>query len=200
MCLVVHHIGIGTISQNDYLHRESGQFCLGSRSIWLTNGTFCQCYNSEYFQCLSFLLHIPKINQILIFESKGQRSNLPLTFWLHFIIDRICLHLLMLDTSGFVKRWRVMIGRHPEHERTKRLLVKVSNGCFPIKIWVFAILLNCASISAPYMWFVIKFWWTVYVLEYYHFITSIILHKYHPKVTVLCKSCNSFKSTYLSFA
>ena len=50
----------------------------------------------------------------------------------------------------------MIIGKHPEHQRTKRLLVKVSNGCFPIELCVFVIFVNSASISAPYMQFIIE--------------------------------------------
>ena len=53
-------------------------------------------------------------------------------------------------------------------------MVKVSNGCFPIELCVFAIFVNSASFSAPYMQFVIKVWWTFYVFEYSLSIASII--------------------------
>ena len=136
------------------------------------------------------------------FWVKRSRSkvNLPVTFWLHLISYRIFLRLLITDTSKFVKIWRMMIGRHAKHEMMKRLLVNVSNACFLIVLCVYAILVNCDSISAPYMRFVTKVWWTFYVLEYSLSITSIILHTHHPKGEISCKSCNSFKSTYLSFA
>ena len=49
-----------------------------------------------------------------------------------------------------------MIGKNPEHQRTKRLLVKVGNGCFTIELCVFDIFVNSASISVPYMQFVIE--------------------------------------------
>ena len=51
-----------------------------------------------------------------------------------------------------------MFKRHSEHHRTKGLLVKVSDRCFLIEVFVFAILVNSASISAPYICFVIKVW------------------------------------------
>ena len=49
-----------------------------------------------------------------------------------------------------------MIGKDPEHQRTKRLLVKVSNGCFPIELCVFDIFVSAASISVPYMQLLLK--------------------------------------------
>ena len=58
----------------------------------------------------------------------------------------------------------------------KNQLVKVTYGCFPIELCVVAIFVNSESISAPYMQFVIKVWWTFYFLEYSLFIASIILH------------------------
>ena len=70
----------------------------------------------------------------------------------------------------------MMIKKHPEHQGTKRLLVKVNNGCFSIELCVFVIFANSASISAPYMPFVIKLQWTFYVLEYSLSVASIILH------------------------
>ena len=33
----------------------------------------------------------------------------------------------------------MMAGKQAEHQRTKRLLAKVSNGCFPIELCVFVI-------------------------------------------------------------
>ena len=56
----------------------------------------------------------------------------------------------------------------------KKLLVKVSNGRFPIELCVYVIFVNTASICAPYMQNVIKVQWTFYVLEYSLSITSII--------------------------
>ena len=77
----------------------------------------------------------------------SQKVNLPVTFWLHFIYDRIFLRLLSTDTSDFVKRWRIMIGRQSEHQRMKRAFVKVNNGCFPIKrrVWIMLALVLCIS-------------------------------------------------------
>ena len=164
----------------------------------------CQCYSSESLQCLSFVLHIQTINGKKKphndFWVKRSKVNLPATFWLHFISNRISLRLLITDTSDFVKIWRMMIGRHSKHQMIKRLLVKVSNACFLIVLCVYAILVNCASISVPYMRFVAKVWWTFYVLEYSLSSTSIILHTHHPKGEISWKSCTSFKSTYRSFA
>ena len=165
----------------------------------------CQCDSSKSLQCLSFVLHIQTIfNRTRKlhdeFWVKRSKVNLPVTFWLHFISNKISLRLLFTDTSNFVKIWRMMIGRHSEHQMIKRLLVKVSNACFLIVLCVYAILVNCDSISAPYMRFVTTVWWTFSVLEYCLSITSIILNTHHPKGEISCKSCNSFKSTYRSLA
>ena len=70
----------------------------------------------------------------------------------------------------------MMTEKHPEDQRTKRLLVKVSSGCFPIELCVFVIFVNSASISAPYIQFAIQVWWTFYVLKYSLSNASIILH------------------------
>ena len=155
-------------------------------------------------QCLGFLLHIRKINgkrkphnDIWVKRSK---VKLPPTYWLHFISDRKSLRLLITDTSDFVKIWRVMIGRHSEHQRTKSLLSRLVTHAFRLSVMSIPFLVNCESISAQYMRFVIKVRWTFYVLEYSLSITSIILHTYHPKGEIACKSCNSVKSTYRSFA
>ena len=67
----------------------------------------------------------------------------------------------------------MMIGKHPEHKLPTQVLVKVNNGCFPIELCVFVIFVNSASISAPYMQFVIQVWWNFYVLEYSLSIGSI---------------------------
>ena len=101
---------------------------------------------------------------MLIFESKGQRSIfLQLSRCTLFLTEY--LYAFKLDASNFKNIWRMIIGKHPEHQRSKRLLVKVSNWCFPIEIYVFVIFVNSASISTPYMQFVIKVWWTFYVLN-----------------------------------
>ena len=42
------------------------------------------------------------------------------------------------------------------------ILFKISDGCFAIELCVLVILVNSASISAPYMQFVIEVWWTFY--------------------------------------
>ena len=106
---------------------------------------FCQWSISKSWQWLAFLLHIQKING----ERKPnidpwvERSkvNIPATLWLHFLSDRISLLLKITDASTFVNRWRMMIWKRPEHQRTKKLLVKVNNGCFPTELCVFVILL-----------------------------------------------------------
>ena len=162
----------------------------------------CKCYSSKSLQSLSFVLHIQTINgkRKPHFDFWVKRSvNLPVTFWLHFISNRISLRLLITDTSNFVKIWRMMIGRHSGNLIIKRLLVKVTNACFLIVLCVYAILVNCDIISALYMRFVTKVCWTFYVLEYSLSFTSIILHTHHPQDEISCKSCNSFKSTYLSY-
>ena len=70
----------------------------------------------------------------------------------------------------------MMVEKDPEHQMTKKILVKVSNGCFPIELCVLVIFVNSASISAPSMQFIVKVWWTFYILEYSLSIASIILH------------------------
>ena len=136
----------------------------------------------------------------MILESKGQKVNLPPTYLLHFISARKSLRLLITDTSDFVKLWRMMIGRHLEHQRTNCLFSRSVTHAFRLSVVSIPFLVNCASISAPYMRFVIKVRWTFYVLEYSLSINSIILHTYHPKGEISCKSCNSVKWTYRSFA
>ena len=68
---------------------------------------FSQCYSSESMQCLSFLLHVQKINGKRKphndFGVKRSKVNLPPTYWLHFISDRKSLRLSITDTSDFVK-------------------------------------------------------------------------------------------------
>ena len=151
VCLVVQQSGIGTLPQNEYLHRETGQFFEGQGHYDSQMKHCCQCYSSKSLQCLSFVLHIQTINGKRKphndFWVKRSKVNLPVTFWLHFISNRISLRLLITDTSNFVKIWRMMIGRHSEHQMIKRLLVKVSNACFMIVLCVYAILVNCDSIS-----------------------------------------------------
>ena len=165
---------------------------------------FCQCYSSESMHCLGFLLHIRKINgkrkPYNDFWVKRSKVKLPPTYWLHFISDRKSLSLFITDTSDFVKIWRVMIERHSEHQRAKSLLSRLVTHDFRLSVVSIPFLVNCASISAQYMRFVIKVRWTFYALEYSLSITSIILHTYHPKGEISCKSCNSVKSTYRSFA
>ena len=134
----------------------------------------------------------------MIFESKGQRSTfLRLSGFTLF--QNV---FTPLDHRHFrlCKKWRMMIWRYKEHQRSKRLLVKVSNTCFPIDLSDLPFLVNCANISAPYMRFVIKIWWIFFVLEYFLSIPSIIFHIYHPKGEISCNSCNSLKPTYQSFA
>ena len=155
-------------------------------------------------QCLGFLLHIQKINGKRkprnAFDVKRSKVNLPTTYWLICISDRKSLRLLITDTSDIVKIWRMMIGRHLEHQRTKSLFSKSVTHAFRLSDVSIPFFVNCASISAPYMRFVINVRWTFYVLEYSISIKSIILHTYHPKGEMWCKSCNSVKSTYRNFA
>ena len=155
-------------------------------------------------QCLGFLLHIQKVNVKRKphndFGVKRSKVNLPPTYWLYFISDRKSLRLLITDTSDFVKIWRTMIGRHTEHQRTKSIFSRPVTHAFSLSVVSIPFLVNCAGISAPYMRFVIKVRWTFYILEYSLSITSISLHTYHPKCEISCKSCNSGKSTYRSFA
>ena len=157
----------------------------------------CQFYSSESMQCLGFLLQIQKINGKRKphndFGVKRSNVNLPPTYLLHFISDRKYLRLLITDTSDFVKIWRMMIGRHSEHQRTKSLFSRSLTRVFRYSVVSIQFLMNCASISTLYMRFVIKVRWTFYVLEYSLTITSIILHTYHPKCEISCKSCNSVK-------
>ena len=93
-----------------------------------------------------------------------------------------------------------MIGRHSEHQRTKSFFSRSVTHALRLSAVSMPFLVNCASIRAPYMRFVIKVRLTFYVLEYSLSITSIILHTYHPKCEISCKSCYSVKSTYRSFA
>ena len=151
----------------------------------------CQCYSSKSLQWLSFLLHIQTINGKRKphndFWVKRSKVNLPMTFWLHCISNRISLRLLITDIYNFVKIWRMMIGRHSEHQMMKRLLVKFSNACFLIVLCVYAILVNCDSISAPYMRFVTKVWLTFYVLEY-----SLPSHRlFYTPITRKVRQCAS---------
>ena len=159
---------------------------------------------SESLQWFCFLLHSQKINgkrkPNIDLWVKRSKVNLPANLSLHFISDGISLRLYITDASNFENRWRMMIRKHLEQQRSKRLLVKVGNGCFAIELCVFVILVNSASISLPYMQFVIKVWWTFSVLKYYLSVASIILHVWYPNGEISWKSCNSFKSTYRSFA
>ena len=56
-----------------------------------------------------------------------------------------------------------------KHQRSKRILVKVSNGCFPIELCVFVIFVNSARISAPFMQFVINVWMNCLCFETFSF-------------------------------
>ena len=153
--------------KKEYFHSETGQLFEGQGHHDSKTEHFCQCSISKPLQWLCFLLHIQKINgerkPNIDLWVKWSKVNLPATLWLLFISDRISLRLLITDASNFVKRWRMMIGKHPEHQRTKKLLVKVTYKCFPIELCAFVIFVNFASISAPYMQFVIKVGWTFYV-------------------------------------
>ena len=62
VCLVVQHIGIGTLSLKEYFHIETGQFPEGQGHCDSKTEHFCRCSISEYLQRLGFLLHIQKIN------------------------------------------------------------------------------------------------------------------------------------------
>ena len=129
-------------------------------------------------QCVGFLLHIQKINGKRKphndFWVKRSKVNLPPTYWLHFISDRKSLHLLITDTSNFVKIYWMMTERHSEHQRTKSIFSGSVTHAFRLNVVSIPFLVNCASISAPYMRFVIKARWTFYVLKYSLAITSII--------------------------
>ena len=50
------------------------------------------------------------------------KVNVAAPFWLHFIPDKISLRLLITDTSDFVKRWRMMFGRHSEYLSAKKVI------------------------------------------------------------------------------
>ena len=153
VCLVIKQIGIGTLSQNEYLNRETGQFFEGQGHYDSQMKHFCQYYSSESLQCLSFVLHIQTINGKKKphhdFWVKRSKVNLPATFWLPLISNWISLQLLITDTSDFVKIWGMMIGIHSEHQMIKRLLVKVSNTCFLIVLGVY-----------------MQFWWIVQALVF----------------------------------
>ena len=126
---------------------------------------FWQCCSSESMQCLGLLLHIQKINgkrkPYNDFGVKRSKVNLPPTYWLHFISERKSLRLLITDTSYFVTIWRMMIWRHSEHQRTKSLFSRSVTHAFRLSFVSIPFLVNCASISAPYMRFVIKARWTL---------------------------------------
>ena len=62
VCLVVQQSGIGTLPQNEYLHRETGQFYEGQGHYDSQMKHCCQCYSSKSLQYLSFVLHIQTIN------------------------------------------------------------------------------------------------------------------------------------------
>ena len=62
VCLVVQHSGIGTLPQNEYLHRETGQFLVGQGHYDSQMKHCCQYYSSKSLECLSFVLHIQTIN------------------------------------------------------------------------------------------------------------------------------------------
>ena len=143
VCLLVQHIGISTLSKKEYLHTETSQLFEGQGHYDSKTGHFCQCSISKSLQRLGFLLRIQKINgerkPNIDLWVKRSKVNLPATLWLLFVSYRISLGPKITDASNFVKRWRMMIEKHPEHQRTKRLLVKVSNGWFPIEFCVFVI-------------------------------------------------------------
>ena len=165
----------------EYFNAETSQIFEGQGHYdSKTEHFFCQCSISKSLQWLGFLLYIQTINgkrkPNIDLWVKRSKVNLPSTLWLHFIFNRISLRLSITDASSFVNRWLMMIGKHPEHIRTKRLSVKVSNWCFPKELCVLVIFVNSASISVPYMQYVIKVWCTFYVFEYSLSMASIILH------------------------
>ena len=96
-------------------------------------------------QCLGYLLHIQKINGKKKphndFGVKRSKVKLPPTYWLHFISDRKSLRLLITDTSDFVKIWRMIIGRHLEHQRTKSLFSRSVMHAFRLSV-----------VSIPFWW------------------------------------------------
>ena len=104
---------------------------------------FCHCNNSESVRFFRLLTSYSKDKRekeatywSFSLKVNGRSSCdclLALYFW-----QNIFLHLSDWCIN-FVKRWRIMIGKHQEYQRTKRLLVKVSNGCFPTGLCVFVI-------------------------------------------------------------
>ena len=62
VCLVVQQSGIGTLPQNEYLHRETGQFFEGQGHYDSQTKHRCQCYSSKSLPCLSFVPHIQTMN------------------------------------------------------------------------------------------------------------------------------------------
>ena len=72
----------------------------------------------------------------MILESKGQKVNLPPTYWLHFISDRKSLLLLITDTSNFVKNMTDDDWKTFRTSKDKKFIFKVSNACFPIELCV----------------------------------------------------------------
>ena len=134
-------------------------------------------------QCLGFLLHIQKINGKRKphndFGVKRWKVNLPQTYWLHFISHRKSLRLLITDTSDFVKMWRMMIGRHSEHQRTKSLFSRSVTHAFRLSVMSIPFLVNCASISVLYMGFFLlkldelSMFWNIHLPSHRLFYTYI---------------------------
>ena len=122
----------------------------------------------------------------MTFESKGQRSTFLQLSRCTLFLTEYLYAFEITDASNFENRWKMMIGKHPENQRTKRFLVKVSNGCFPIELCVFVIflwilqglvlrtcslLLNCDELS--------MFWNILFPLHRLLFMHSTRKVRYH---------------------
>ena len=122
VCSVVQQSGLGTLSQNEYLHRETGQFFEGQGHYDSQMKHCFPCYSSKSVFKLrtSYSNDTREKKPHNDFWVKRSKVNLPVTFCLHFISNRISLRLLITVTSNFVKIWRMMIGRHSEHQIMKK--------------------------------------------------------------------------------
>ena len=111
--LVVQNIDIGTLSYKEYFHTEKGQFFKGQGHNDSKTEHFCQCSISEFFIWFGFLLQIRKIigkrKPNIDLWVKRSKVNLPATFWLHFLSDRISflfafkshMHQTLLTDEGW---------------------------------------------------------------------------------------------------
>ena len=124
---------------------RKGSIVWRSRSLWIKIGSFLPV---QYLWSFAMI-------RLLTSYSKDKREK-GVKYWSFsqkvkgqpFCSSLVALYLIeylyafksqMHPTSR--NRWRVMIGKYPEHQGTKRLLVKVSKGCLPIELCIFVIFL-----------------------------------------------------------